>query len=220
MQQDKGGYQNSQSQNLINEHEIEEIVRPIALDRTIKDINIKYLEDYLRGQSAVIDAEAFVSGPSTVVVEVALRKPVVRFQTQQGSFYCDHDGYIIPMQGKSTFELPIVSGNIQFEVPKDFTGYPASGSQWLGKLIDFSETISNNSYWSREIEQIWIDNNGDVELFTNSCSERFIIGSLNSTSDKLDKMAGYYRTIRPKAAAKGKRYTTVNLKYKDQIICK
>ena len=57
-------------------------------------------------------------------------------------------------------------------------------------------------------------------LYTRSGDEKFIFGSLNDIDDKLTKMAGYYRTIKPQAKAKGKTYKTVNLKYKDQIICK
>ena len=57
-------------------------------------------------------------------------------------------------------------------------------------------------------------------LYTRSCSEKFILGSAGDAAAKLEKMAGYYRTIRPEAARKGKTYTTVNLKFKNQIICK
>ena len=65
-----------------------------------------------------------------------------------------------------------------------------------------------------------MEDNSDIVLYTCSCSEKFIFGSARDAASKLEKMAGYYRTIRPMAQKENKHYNTVNLKYKDQIICK
>ena len=211
---------NSHSQNFITKAEVADMVRPAVFGMTIGDIDMDGLERYLCASSAICKAEAFVRNPATIVVEVTQRNPVVRFQTSEGGFYCDSSGYILPLLGKVTLDLPIVSGKLLFDVPKDHKGYPESGREWLSDMIRFTESVRNNPYWSREIEQIWVDDNRDVVLYTGSCSERFVLGSLDDTGDKLEKMAGYYRTIRPRALSKGKTYSTVNLKYKDQIICK
>ena len=211
---------NSRGQEFISKEEVADMIRDMVLGKTIKDIDMNHLEGFLCESDAICKAEAFVRNPSTIVIEIAQRFPVVRFQTPQGSFYCDSSGYILPMMGKLRLDLPIVSGNLLFDVPASGSGYPDSGREWLDDLIKLTESIRNNSYWSRETEQIWVDSNSDIVLYTNSCSERFVFGSLDNSADKFDKMAGYYRTIRPQALSKGKHYTTVNLKYKDQIICK
>ena len=209
---------NNHSQNFISEDEVAGMVRSSVIGKKIDEINTFALEQRLCRSSAICKAEAYMQGPSTLVLEVTQRNPVARFQTTEGGFYCDSSGYILPLLGKVTLDLPVVSGHIRFDAPK--SGYPAEGREWLGDMLRLTEAIRNNSYWSREIEQIWVAENSDIALYTRSCDEKFILGGLDGINDKLTKMAGYYRTIRPQAKAKGKTYTTVNLKYKDQIICK
>ncbi len=211
---------NRQGQNFVSESELAERIKPAVVGKTIEDLNINALEDFLCGSSAICKAQAYVQHPSTIVLEVTQRNPVVRFQNESSGFYCDSSGYILPLLGRITLDLPIVGGKFPFKTPKRYDGYPESGREWLLKLIHLSEAIRNNPYWSREVEQIWVENTGDVVIYTRSGNEKFIFGSLDDSDAKLTKMAGYYRTIKPKGLAAGKHYTTVNLKYRDQIICK
>jgi cell division protein FtsQ len=211
---------NSHQQNFISEGEVADMVRRSAIGKRPDEVNIHSLEQRLCNSSAICKAEAYMRAPSTLVLEVTQRNPVVRFQTARGGFYCDSSGFILPLLGKVTLDLPVVSGKMMFDVPDNLSGYPTRGKQWLEDMIRLTETIRNNSYWSREIEQIWVDDNSDVVLYTRSCDEKFIFGGLDNVDSKMTRMAGYYRTIRPEAKAKGKSFKTVNLKFKDQIICK
>ena len=211
---------NPQEQNFISESEVADMVRKSVIGKQTDEINAFALEQRLCASSAICKAEAYVSGPTTLTLEVTQRHPVVRFMTPGGGFYCDSSGYILPLLGKVTLDLPIVSGRMLFDVPASRSGYPARGREWLTDMLRLTETIRTNAYWSREIEQIWVEDNTDVVLYTRSGNEKFILGSPRDAAAKLEKMAGYYRTIKPAAKKEGKNYTTVNLKYKDQIICK
>ncbi len=211
---------NPQVQNFISEDEVAGMVESDAVGVRTGEIDTYAIERKLCLSSAVCKAEAYIKCPSTLTLEVTQRNPVVRFMTPSGGFYCDSSGYLLPLLGKVTLDLPVVSGHIPLEMPGIRGGYPESGRQWLADMLDLCELIRINSYWSKEIEQIWVEGNYDIVLYTRSCDEKFIFGSAHDAADKLRKMAGYYRTIRPEARAKGKNYTTVNLKYKDQIICK
>lgn len=211
---------NSHPQNFISKEEVADMVRGNVIGTRLGDINTFALEQKLCSSSAICKAEAYMQGPSTLVIEVTQRNPVVRFQTDAGGFYCDSSGYILPLLGKVILDLPVVSGNLPFKVPATASGYPGQGREWLRKMLCLTETIRNNPYWSREIEQIWVEGNSDVVLYTGSGNEKYILGSLDDIEGKLGKMAGYQRTIRPMARKENKIYNTVNLKYKDQIICK
>ena len=211
---------NPQQQNFISEDEVADLVRNAVIGKQVENINIYALEERLCASSAICQAEAYVSSPTTLTLEVTQRHPVVRFMGAGGGFYCDSSGYILPLLGKVTLDLPVVSGRLLFDAPASRSGYPARGREWLTQMLRLCDAIRTNSYWSREIEQIWVEDNTDVVLYTRSGDEKFIFGGLSDIEAKLDKMAGYYRTIKPQAKAKGKSYSTVNLKYKDQIICK
>ena len=211
---------NSQAQNFISEGEVADMVRRSVMGMKMGDINTFELENRLCASSAICKVEAYIQGPSNLVLEVTQRIPVARFQREDCGFYCDSSGYVLPLLGKVIMDLPVVSGKLPFKTPASLSGYPDKGREWLLDMLRLTETIRNNSYWSREIEQIWVEDNTDVVLYANSCDERFILGSLDDIDTKLDKMAGYMRTIKPMAKREGKVYKTINLKYKDQIICK
>lgn len=211
---------NPQEQNFISQSEVADMVKRSVLGTKTDNLNTFALEQRLCASSAICKAEAYIKHPATLTLEVTQRNPVVRFMTPTGGFYSDSSGYILPLLGKVTLDLPVISGRLLFEVPASLSGYPKRGQQWLKDMINLSETIRNNSYWSQEIEQIWVEENSDIVLYTKSCNEKFVFGNPQDVDAKLQKMAGYYRTIRPEAKAKGKTYTTVTLKYKDQIICK
>ena len=211
---------NPRSQNFIREDEVAALVRPSALGKRLDAMDVNAMEEFLCRTSAICQAEAYVHGPSTLTLEVVQRNPVLRFQTDAGGFYCDNSGFILPLLNNVTLDLPVVSGHLRFQLPPNLSGYPTAGEDWVAELLHLTEAVRNNPYWSREIVQIWVEENSDIVLYTRSCDEKFIFGSLADSDAKLTKMAGYLRTIRPEAARQGKKYTTVNLKYKDQIICK
>lgn len=211
---------NPQQQNFISEEQVAAMVRDYALGCRMDELNIHSLEELLCSSSAICASQVYVEAPATLTMVVTQRNPTVRFQTPDGGFYCDSSGFILPLLSRVTLDLPVVAGNLPFSVPACGSGYPESGLENLRSLIGLCDAIRNNAYWSREVEQIWIEPGSDIVLYTRSCSEKFILGSAGDAAAKLEKMAGYYRTIRPEAARKGKTYTTVNLKFKNQIICK
>lgn len=211
---------NPQPQNFISEEQVAAMVRDYALGSRIDELNIHSLENLLCTSSAICASQVYIEAPATLTLEVTQRNPTVRFQTPKGGFYCDSSGFILPLLGRVTLNLPTVAGSLPFSVPEGGSGYPAGGLESLRALIGLCNAIRTNAYWSREVEQIWIEPNSDIVLYTKSCSEKFILGSADDAQSKLKKMAGYYRTIRPQAAANGKTYSTVNLKFKNQIICR
>jgi len=211
---------NSQKQNFISEDEVAAMINKSVKGSRIDEINTYAIEQLLCSSSAISQAEAYIVSPTTLTLEVTQRNPVVRFQTPNGGFYCDSSGFILPLLGKVTLNLPVVDGNLQFAVPASGSGYPEKGMEWLHGLLNLTENIRSNPYWSQEIQQIWVEPNTDIVLYTKSGNEKFIFGNTGDIDAKFKKMSGYYRTIKPEAKAKGKVYTSVNLKYKDQIICK
>lgn len=211
---------NPQRQNFISEEQVSAMVRDYALGCRMDDLNINALENLLCTSSSICASQVYIEAPATLTMEVTQRNPTVRFQTPGGGFYCDSSGFILPLLGGVTLNLPTVAGSLPFSVPQSGSGYPESGLESLRSLIGLCDAIRTNAYWSQEVEQIWIEPDSDIVLYTRSCSEKFILGSSDDATSKLEKMAGYYRTIRPEAAAGGRTYSTVNLKFKNQIICK
>ena len=68
------------------------------------------------------------------------------------------------------------------------------------------------------IEQIYIAENGDIILCPQVGNLEVIFGDLNNIEEKFHRLLAFYKNIAPHEGW-GK-YSTVNLKYRKQIVCK
>ncbi|MBQ1929891.1 MAG: cell division protein FtsQ, partial [Bacteroidales bacterium] len=68
------------------------------------------------------------------------------------------------------------------------------------------------------IEQIYINQNNDIQLATRVGDIEIILGDYKDYKEKLDKLYTFYKNIVPVEG--WDKYSSVNLKYKGQIICK
>ena len=216
-------FKGNTTQRFISDNDLKDVVKSSVIGRPVKDIDTGSLEKLVSETGVISHAEVYVSQPATLVMEVEQRNPIVRISTEAVNCYADSCGYLLPLMDDIILDLPIISGHVPVVAQRDVRGFPVSGRDWLRHTLTLTETVRHNSYWSSEIEQIWVNSDSDFVLFTRSLPESFIFGQIgdrDDIQDKLDKMAGYYRTIRPRAEGNDTHYNTVNLKYKNQIICK
>ncbi|MBP5210634.1 MAG: hypothetical protein J6Z27_02195 [Bacteroidales bacterium] len=196
--------------------EIEDFMGTSMFGKRLDSINTYQIENYLAGKDVIATANAFVSMPDRLTVEVTQRKPVVRFQKEDFGFFADETGFILPLNLKHSINLPVVTGDLPIEVTESFRGY-TDNTQWMDEVIDFTNYIRQNAYWSEEIEQISVESNGDLILYPKTGTFKIVFGGFDDREAKFEKLAAFYKAILPDET---KNYTSINLKYKDQIVCK
>ena len=67
------------------------------------------------------------------------------------------------------------------------------------------------------IQQIYVEDNGDIVFYTSVGDQKIIFGAVEDIDYKFAKLNAYYRQIVP--AYGWEKYSTVNLKFSDQIVC-
>lgn len=209
--------QDSLSKNFISAAEIKDMVADSVLGRRLTDINAFAIEKELTRSGVISTAEAYTIYPDIFNVVVTQREPVLRIKTGDSDFYCDRSGFILPVAGAKALDLPVVTGRLPYRL---HTG-PTEGSEaekWLADLLSFTERVRNNAYWSDEIEEIEMASDGNMTLYLRKRPFRILFGSATDLDDKFEKMAVFYKTILP--TEEGAAYKEVNIKYKNQIICK
>jgi cell division protein FtsQ len=82
-------------------------------------------------------------------------------------------------------------------------------------LVNF---IEDSNEWRNKIVNISIDTTGNLTLIPRKGNEKFLFGQPDGIEQKMERMKLYYSSIIP--ARDSSRYTTVNVKYSGQIICK
>ena len=74
------------------------------------------------------------------------------------------------------------------------------------------------SKWEGRISKTQVQDNGDLVLVPVEGKEKIIFGRPENAQEKFAKVNEYYKRIKP--AVEEGYYSTVNVKYKGQIICR
>lgn len=213
---------NFSSCRFVTSEDVEQAIRKECgeiLGKRLGDLDLRTVENAVLSLGAVGSAEVYVTRDSVLNVDLKQKEPFLRFQSPAGGFYCDSGGNIFPLQERAAARVPLVEGNIPVNVGKSYCG-PASSDwerQWMDGILALEKYIQSSRIWKSRIAQIHIEKNGDIVLIPVEGEERFIFGGTGEMEEKFERMECYYRAVRPAADSS---YRTVNLKFKDQIICR
>jgi cell division protein FtsQ len=192
----------------VSASDIANLVKRYGLDpsgKTFGEINTLAIRDTILTNKLVESAEVFTTPGGSVVAAVSQRKPVLRVISDlKGNFYVDSERRVMPVSGSFTVYVPVATGFIDEQFA-------------LHQLYDFALFLNAHSEWDAWIEQIVVKKNREVELIPKAGDFRIIMGSLDGYRAKLDKFA---RFVDEGLSVVGwNRYSAINLKYDNQIVC-
>lgn len=182
-------------------------------------INLATIEQLLNQRSAIKKSQVYLYKNGELQIDITQRKPIIRIQTPNGGFYVDETQYVFPLSDRFSSYVPIVSGNIPLNFNSNHRGKVSDDyTQWLPKILELGLFLNKHPEWDSQIEQIYIDNIGDVIFAPRLGNHKIIFGDLNEIEEKFEKLNAFYKNILPTDTLR--RYKIVNLKYKNQIVCK
>lgn len=211
----------SHENRFVSEKDVKNILinsslKPIG--RNINDLNVLELEKLLNKKSAIKNSEVSVSRSGLLRVSITQRRPMLRIQTKNGGFYIDDTGYVFPLVTSFTSYVPIISGNIPIKLREGQRGrVDSKENDWINSVLKFGEYIDKYEFWNSQIQQIYIEKNGDVTLFTRVGDHTINFGPIDNIGYKFKKLSTFYQNIVPIYG--WNKYSTVNLKYSNQIVC-
>ena len=179
------------------------------LGQRLDSLQLYRIESVLNLQSAVQSSEAWTTDDGYLNVRITERVPVARFQNGDDGFYVDCDGVVFPLKDSYSANVPVIDGNVPAGSDEE------SRKAWTQDALAMLRYM-DSSGWADRIVQMHVDGDGDLVLVPREGDEKFIFGDPGDVKLKFSRMEDYYRYIRPGE----KKYTTVNVKYERQIICK
>lgn len=213
----------------LTEKDIKEIVYS-SMDtiegKHISQVNINDLEDLVESDDYVFEADAYSTIEGNVRVNVTQRDPIMRIIDRHGkSFYVDNKGRTMPLSKKFTSRVLIINGFIEssFANLADIDlSKPVSDSLPNSKMLHDAFTlgsfIQNNPFWSAMIEQVYVSANNEFELVPKLGKHVVLFGNLKDMEEKFMHLKAFYKKGIGRVG--WNKYSIVNLKYKNQIICK
>jgi cell division protein FtsQ len=194
---------------LIKQGRTAEKGKPLNRDAIRKTLKL------VESRGSVKNVVVYQTGDSILHVELDQRIPAVRILTPSGSCYLDSDGIAFPVSTRYSYDLPLVTGKIQ--LPGE--GKMLKDSVLSRNLLAFADFISKDPFWNAQIQQIDVDENGNVEFAVCSDSHRVRFGQFHGYERKLDRLMTFYRNVNPYYREKNNvPYTVLDLRFSPQIV--
>lgn len=204
--------------NFIERDEVDRILLENGgglVGRDLNEINIHKLENTLKANPFIEYAKVYADMDGIVHVQIRQREPVLRVINMANlHFYVDGKGLKMPLSENFTAKVLVVNGMID----EDFTGKVEELSSKLAKdLFRIALFIKNDTLWNDQIEQLYVDIKGDIEMVPRVGDHKIILGDADSLQTKFRNLLVFYKKAIPKVG--WDTYSTINLKYANQIIC-
>lgn len=218
--------ENKDGNYFIEEKDIERIIRnkSKAIDGALLDsIEILKLELAIEQHPSVENAEVFYKVNGSLCATVTQRKPIARiFNNRNESFYIDDKGKLMPLSGRYTSRVMVLTGNIEAKLrdgtPKDsLTRRDSIVKQELDNLFMIISTINNSKFLSSLIEQIYVGPGGNLSFIPKVGPALIEFGTVEHSAEKFRKLEIFYK--KGLNSANWTQYNKLNLKFKNQVVC-
>jgi len=181
----------------------------------MNDINIHKLENALKANPFIEFAKVYADMTGVIQVQIRQRVPVLRVVNMANlHFYIDGNGNKIPLSDNYTAKVLVASGFIE----EDFSGRVDTLQTKMARdLFRTALYIKSDTLWDNQIEQLFVDLKGDIEMVPRVGGHKIILGSADSLKTKFRNLLVFYKKAIPKVG--WDTYKTINLKYANQIVC-
>ena len=172
--------------------------------KNLETINTTAIKKKLEENRLIKKAECFKTVDGIVRIKIYQRLPVLRIFSTKESYYIDNEGGKMPVPDNFAAYVPIASGYIEDEYAKN-------------QLFGFALFLQQDKFWNSQIKQIYVAQNGDVELTPAVGNHQIILGKLENYNEKLEKLRLFYEKGLSKVG--WNKYSVINLKFKNQVVC-
>lgn len=199
----------------------------MIISSQLKNISIPELEKALNAHPAVENAEVSENMNGEVKIEITQRKPVVRIINKNGeSYYIDSQSKLMPLSDNYSARVIVASGEIlepyarRYQLPVSAIQQSKAFSE-VSVLDDIYQVVSyinSDPELSALIHQIYVNSERELELFPAFGNHKIVFGDANNIAVKFNKLKLFYTQGLNKSDT-WNRYTVINLKYNDQVVC-
>jgi len=209
---------NNQEFYLIDQIEIQALLNKehsiTVLGSKYDQVDFKLLEKQIEENPFVAQIDVFMNVNGVLGAKASQAQPIGRLMNPRGSDqYIDITGKLLPMNTDYTARVPLIS----------FAEYPQweshLGEDDFGKqLMEFLIFINKDELWKAQIAQLAVSEENELTLWPQMTKQLILFGPADEIEEKFKKLKLFYKEVLPK---KGwNTYSSVNLKYKNQIVCK
>jgi cell division protein FtsQ len=192
------------------------------IGKKLKDISTLTIENRINVLHELKTAEVYTTIDGTLNVYADQRNPVMRVMPNDGGdYFVDDHGYVFRRRNLYTPRLHIVEGNVTItgSMLDSLSVLDTSiKHSVLKEMFGFVNYINDDSFWSAQIDQIYVDGNNEIDLIPRVGNHTIHLGTFENYKGKLRNLAAFYDQVLPEVG--WNKYSVINLEFKDQIVCR
>ncbi len=201
--------------HFVNPADIRSKLLPSKLNpigKPFREVNTMEISEFVEQNKLVRNAAVYHTPDSLLRIDITQRNPIIRVKSalpvkdskgaSVSDFYIDLDGELMPAQVGSAIRLPLVTGYVR--------------SKHIEPLHDFALYLKNHDFWSDEVTQIYVRENGDIELVPRVGSHTILVGDFENIDEKLKHVRTFYKKVLPRKGWNA--YRVINAKFDGQIV--
>jgi cell division protein FtsQ len=192
-----------------------------VIGQPLRDIAKPEIEHRIDRLMELKDAEVYTTIDGILHVSVDQRNPIMRVIAGGGDYFIDEDGVVIRSRGLYTPRLHIIGGNIRITGPM-LNGVSVLDTSIKNTILKdiyyLVNYIDSDSFWSAQIDQIYVDNDDEIDLIPRLGNNMIHLGTTENFEGKLRNLEAFYRKVLPEVG--WNKYEFINLEFKDQIVCR
>ncbi len=180
--------------------------------RPLKSFDLEKMEEKLRHNSWIIDAELFFDNKQLLSVKIKERQPIARIITSTGnSFYIDSTMKQLPLSEKIAARLPV------------FTGFPSDRKIWskedsllMMHIKSMSSYIRSHPFWMAQVSQIDITPSRSFEIVPTIGDHIIEFGVGINCEKKFNRLLLFYQQVISKIGFAT--YERIKVQFDGQIV--
>jgi len=177
------------------------------------NIDVANVENRVKKDKFVKDVEVFKTMRGELEVQVTQRRPIARFIREDSSFYISNQGLFLPLSNRYSARVILISerGKSPYFLDGELKNTADSSLYQLLTMID------KDDFFNKVVSEIILHEDGDIWIRPQVSKQMIVWGLPVDTEPKYKKLKKMYQEILP---SKGwNRYKSINLSFRDQIIC-
>ncbi|MGB0882680.1 MAG: cell division protein FtsQ/DivIB [Vicingaceae bacterium] len=191
----------------------------------LANFNVNYIEEKLNNDPSIKEAQVYKTVNGKLIVNVKQRRPIVRIFPKNGmGYYIDEKANLMPLSNKYAARLLVVSGEVNEPFAKRYKfNYnnlrdSLADKTILDDIYKLANFIDKSEFWKAQIEQIAVNKVSEFELIPKVGNHKIVFGEIRNLEGKFEKLMIFYKKGLGKTG--WNEYSEINLKYKNQVVCK
>lgn len=201
----------------LNEAEITERINFLSGDsiigRVLCEIDFHTLEKEIEKNPYVSNAEIFVNGQQTVIVDIIQKRPVLRvINSDAVSYYISEKNDHMPVNDNFAVRLPVALGYVAMH--RD----ASRDSMVQDALFAMTTFIGKDVFLHALIDQVYVNENTEFDLIPKTGNHVIRFGNpMENMADKFKRLKIFYHDGLTKTG--WFKYSSINLKFDGQVVC-